>query len=150
MWSMAQTFLPAIWMLLWPLIRYHMYYCLESSVDAGVPVFLVRVLWSWYRRQLVCVKWGSEYSNNFLVHNGVRQGGILSPLLYNFYVNEMSANLNKISAGCCINNVLINHLMYADDVVLMAPSAKGLQKLIDECFAYRTAHNIKFNCLKTV
>ena len=62
----------------------------------------------------------------------------------------MSANLNKISAGCCINNVLINHLMYADDVVLMAPSAKGLQKLIDECFAYGKVHNIKFNCLKTV
>ena len=40
--------------------------------------------------------------------------------------------------------------MYADDVVLMAPSAKGLQRLIDICYQYGKDHNIKFNSLKSV
>ena len=41
--------------------------------------------------------------------------------------------------------------MYADDVVLIAPSMKGLQKLIDQCFLYGQDHNIiTFNTTKTV
>ena len=99
---------------------------------------------------MLCVRWNNEYSDKFYIQNGVRQGGILSPLLYNIYVNNLSKNLNKVPAGCCINNVLINHLMYADDVVLIAPSMKGLQKLIDHCFLYGQDHNISFNTTKTV
>ena len=61
--------------------------------------------------------------------------------MYNVYVDEMSHILNNASTGCCINNVLIYHLMYADDVVLMAPSAEGLQFLIDKCYSYDMFHN---------
>ena len=41
------------------------------------------------------VKWGSTMSSKFQVTNGVRQGGVLSPLLFDFYVNELSELLNK-------------------------------------------------------
>ena len=122
----------------------------QKLLEIGVPMYLIRVLWFWYRNQMLCVRWNNEYSDKFYIQNGVRQGGILSPLLYNIYVNNLSKNLNKVPAGCCINNVLINHLMYADDVVLIAPSMKGLQKLIDQCFLYGQDHNISFNTTKTV
>ena len=59
----------------------------------------------------MCVKWGNKTSESFGVSNGVRQGGILSPLLFNVYVDDLSAQLN--------------HLMYADDLVLMSPSSAG-------------------------
>ena len=66
------------------------------------------------------------------ITNGVRQGGVLSPLLFNLYIHELSSALNSINAGCCLGH-LINHLLYADDVVLVARSAKGLQRLLDTC-----------------
>ena len=46
---------------------------------------------------------------------------------------------------------MLNHLMYADDLVLLSPSAKGLQRLVDMiCAAYGDIHDIKFNHAKTV
>ena len=58
--------------------------------------------------------------------------------------------LNKQGVGCCINSKVINHLMYADDSVLLAPSVKGLQKLINIVSDYGLEHNILFNKTKTV
>ena len=75
----------------------------------------------------------SEY---FKVTNGVKQGGLLSPRLYNVYVDDLSCKLNNSNAGCYINNILVNHFMYADDIALLAPSVKGLQKLVNVCTSY--------------
>ena len=86
----------------------------------------------------------------FAVKNGVRQGGILSPLLFDVYMDDLTLKLNSLPVGCAIKGKIINNLMYADDVVLMSPSTTGLQKLVDICFNYGTAHNIVFNQTKTV
>ena len=122
----------------------------EKLLKRNIPVYILRVMWFWYRKLLVCVRWNGKISEYFCVTNGVRQGGLLSPLLYNVYVDSLSFKLNSIAAGCYINNVFVNHLMYADDIVLMAPSVKGLQKLVTACHNYGTVFNITFNKQKTV
>ena len=76
----------------------------------------------------MCVRWGGTYSTFFSVTNGVRQGSILSPYLFNIYVDDLSVALNACRVGCCVGKVLINHLMYADDLVILAPSVSGLSK----------------------
>ena len=48
--------------------------------------------------------------------NGVKQGGILSPLFFNIYMDDLSRNLNNTGVGCYVNNNIVNHIMYADDV----------------------------------
>ena len=53
-----------------------------------------------------------------------------------YYINELSESLSKLPVGCCCGNTVVNHLMYADNIVLFAPSAKGLQKTINVCYAY--------------
>ena len=55
-------------------------------LDRGVPDFIVRLLCYWYSFQTMYIRWGSVTSDAFHVYNGVRQGGILSPLLFNVYV----------------------------------------------------------------
>ena len=73
----------------------------------------------------------------------------MSPLLYNVYVDDLSINLNGVSAGFYINSTLINHLMCADDIVLQAASVTGLQKLVSICCDYVNDFNIKYNELKS-
>ena len=54
----------------------------------------------------------------------------MSPLLFNLYVNDLSVQLQKLPVGCCCGDMVVNHLMYADDIVLLAPSGKGMQTII--------------------
>ena len=65
-------------------------------------------------------------------------------------MNDLSLSLNKFAIGCIIQKTLINHFMYADDVVLVSPSAKGLQKLVNESLKYGNEHNILYNKSKAV
>ena len=96
------------------------------------------------------IRWGSTMSESFYVSNGVRQGGILSPYLFNIYMNDLSLRLKKHYAGCKIANKIINHLFYADDLVLLCPSQRGLQELLEICESYAHEHDIKFNTNKSV
>ena len=65
-------------------------------------------------------------SDNFCISNGVRQGGILSPKLFSVYVDDLSDKLINQTGGCHIDNLCMNHVMYADDISLMAPNPASL------------------------
>ena len=59
----------------------------------------------------------SSVSSKFTVSNGVRQGGILSPFLFNVYMDDLSVIFKKCPTGCIAGGTVVNHLMYADDIV---------------------------------
>jgi len=66
------------------------------------------------------------------------------------YLDDLSTELNNIKAGCYIGDVLLNHLMFADDICVFCPSVRGLQSILDVCQAYAESHGIIFNCSKRV
>ena len=123
---------------------------LKILLERNIPKYLICMMEYWLNRQLLCVRWGSSISEFFSVSNGVRQGGILSPFMFNVYFDEISSVLKTCSVGCYFHGILVNHLMYADDIVLFSPSVKGLQTLIDNCVSVGQVLNITFNELKTV
>ena len=82
--------------------------------------------------------------------NGIRQGGVLSPYFFAVYLDDLSNELNNIKAGCYIGEILLNHLMFADDICVLCPSVRWLQRILDVCQAYAESHGIIFNCNKTV
>jgi len=53
------------------------------------------------------------------------------------------------SIGCRLGNMIINHLLFADDAVVFAPSAKGLQQLLEICSDFAVSHNVVFNVNKS-
>ena len=111
----------------------------------GVPPILVRLMLFWHRSQQILVRWGSATSTSFKVLNGVRQGGILSPILFNVYIDDLSYELSKCKSGCIIDNKIVNHIAYANDLIVFCPSIKGFQKLLDICDSYGNTHDIKYN-----
>ena len=122
----------------------------KKLLERSVPGYIVRLLSFWYANQRMCVRWGAGLSESFTVSNGVRQGGILSPYLFNVYMNDLSKLLNAYPAGCYIGKLLINHLMYADDLVLLCPSAYGLRLLLRLCEQFGYSDDIDFNYEKSV
>ena len=119
-------------------------------IHTQAPLLIVRVLLFWYQMQNVCIKWGHSYSHYFTICNGVRRGGILSPRLLALYVNQLTDRLLSCNVGCYINDMGINHVMYADDICLLAPSASSMQSLLDVCYDYGSDNDILFNPIKSV
>ncbi len=122
----------------------------RKLLNRGIPIILVRLIAFWYRSQSVCVKWGSVVSPSFNVLNGVRQGGILSPKFFNIYMDELSCKLSDCRIGCLFDDRIINHISYADDLIIFCPSNKGLQSLVSKCELYGVENDIKYNQFKTV
>ena len=91
-----------------------------------VPGIIARILQSWYATQTFIVQWGNCLSSPFTVTNGVRQGGILSPYLFNVFIDDLSQVLRNTLYGCYVNDQCFNHVMYADDTLLLAPSPTAL------------------------
>ena len=95
-----------------------------------MPVFIVKILVYRYSHQKMFIRWDNSCSNKFYVTNGVKQGGILSPALFNVYMNNLSVTLNQSGIGGFLEDSLVNHICYADDLCLIALSSSGMQHLL--------------------
>ena len=68
----------------------------------------------------------------FTQGRGVRQGCSLSPTLFNMYINDLAVLLEQSATpGLTLNHTEVKFLLYADDLVLLSPTEKGLQQHLD-------------------
>ena len=118
-------------------------------INRNIPLVNVRIIAFWYQHSLSVLN-GETSSAYFNVSNGVRQGGVLLPKLFAIYVDDLSQDLAMCKYGCYIDDQCINHVMYAGDICLLAPSAIGLQRMLDVCFDFSKRNDIKFNLIKSV
>ena len=106
-------------------------YKLIDSNNSQLCSAVTRLLAFWYSHQQVFVRWQNNYLQCFNLARGVRQGGILSPYLFILYVRDLLKVVVSSCIGCNIAGWSINILAYAGDMVLLAPSWRGLQCLLD-------------------
>ncbi len=83
------------------------------------------------------LKFQNGLTEEFESKCGVKQGDVLSPLLFNLYINDLvkELNLNDVDP-ITIGETSINSLLFADDIVLLSNSEKGLQNSLNTLQEY--------------
>ena len=121
----------------------------NKLIEKGMCPLIIRLLLNMYINQKLQVKWNSCISTKFNVTNGVRQGGILSPLFFSVYIDDLLVKLKNNAVGCHIGNHYVGALGYADDLILLCPSVSGMRNMIKVCEDYANDHSILFNGKKS-
>ena len=115
----------------------------------GICPLYRKFLVTLYTSQLFNVKWEDKFSDVFKVHNGVKQGGVLSPLLFGIYTDQLLLLMKKSNFGCYIGHVHYGSLAYTDDIVLMSPTILGTHKLLNIADRFGKELSTSFNSDKT-
>ena len=119
--------------------------------EVGIPDHLTCLLRNLYVGQEATVGTGHRTTDWFQIGKGVHQGFILSPYLFDFYVEYImrNAGLEEAQAGIKIAGRNINNLRYADEITLMAESEEELKSLLMKVKEESENVGIKLNIQKT-
>jgi hypothetical protein len=108
-----------------------------------------KLMFYWYSKLSVKVKWNSVVGKSINICKGTRQGGLTSRLLFNIFYSDLVNELCNMEGGISIKNHNYNVFCYADDLLLTSTTVTGLQRLIDYSNEYITSHRLRFNPKKT-
>ena len=121
----------------------------RKLVERNLPPCLLRLLLHWYKEQKMQVCWNTSLSPSFGVSRGVRQGGVLSPILFTVYLDNLLLGLKSLGIGCHWSGHFVGAFCYADDVALLAPSPSALRLMLLHCEQFAITRGLLFNASKT-
>ena len=106
----------------------------------------VRIITNLYQYQKAIIRVDQQ---EIPIGRGVRQGCVLSLILFNMCSEEMFKEaLEEANEGISLNGKLVNNLRYADDTILIADSREGLQTLVDKNTQYCEKYGMALNTKK--
>ena len=119
----------------------------------GIPAKIVRILKVMYTDTFCRVRAYGSVSDSFTVSTGVRQGGVLSPFLFNMLIDHVMCSA---TSEPCVGGVDVQgrserlfDLDYADDIVLLAESELEAQLLLDRVVLAAARVGLVINAEKT-
>jgi hypothetical protein len=95
------------------------------------------------------MKIDGKITKSFPINQGVRQGCVLSPLLFNIFMAELAKNLMSQDNGLKMDNSKINSIFWADDIVLLCENGSELDKMIKMIAEYCETNKLTINGKKT-
>ena len=114
-----------------------------------LPPVSIRLLLNVYTSHVCRVSWNGDWLVPFSVLNEVKQEGVISPVLFCIYLNKLLGKLAEAGVGCYIGNIFVGALAYADDIVLLPPTAKAMRLMLSICDHYAIEYSILFNSKKS-
>ena len=90
------------------------------------------------------VRFGTAMSSHFSISNSVKKRGVIFPILFTIYIDNLIIQLRKLNIGCKIGNSDLGVFGYVDDLTFLCPSLAGLKQMLNVCENYAKEHNILF------
>jgi hypothetical protein len=119
-------------------------------LERNLPPIIVRYIYNSYLNQKTRTTWDGHYSDYFNSKNGIKQGGVLSPVLYALYQDTLIHRLQQANYGCHLGNINYGVISYADDIALLSPTIHGLQCMMEKCQDYSKEYDVMYNETKSV
>jgi hypothetical protein len=121
----------------------------EVLEEYGVEMGLVRAVKSMYDGSKACVRVNGMLSEWFEVKQGVRQGCVISPWLFNVFMDKCVRTACVDTSGIKVGEADVRMLLYADDVVVLAESEEELQEMLEKLELSTRGMDLKINVSKT-
>ena len=121
----------------------------EKLIQYKINGNFFNVIKSIYSNDQACIKIGNKVTEKFELSRGVRQGCILSPLLFNIFLADLSSKLNNIKNGIKIGMKSLSCLLWADDVILFSKTPSGLSEMLKTMESYSDINKLTLNTEKT-
>jgi hypothetical protein len=122
----------------------------KALAAEGIPVKLIRLLQQVYNGSTSCVRIKNELTNEFPVISGVRQGCVLSPLLFNVVVDAIMRKVFEGRQGVKFGqDQFITDLMYADDSAIFAENETEATQILHDIKTIAHPFGLKINTDKT-
>ena len=122
---------------------------LKKLLNYGITGKFFNIIRSVYLNDQACVKANGVKSLPFDINIGVRQGCVLSPLLFNVFICDLAKKLMDLENAPEVGPVCINSLFWADDLVLFSKDEEGLQKMLNVLEEYCKENELTINTKKT-
>ncbi len=122
----------------------------ELLIERKIPALAIRALLDMYQRQKIRTVWSGTFFRLFGTSNGIRQGGIVSPVLFGVYMDTLLKRLESEGYGCWISSHYFGSVCYADDLKLLSPTIYGLRKMTVICEEFGEEYRVQYNPSKTV
>lgn len=122
----------------------------EILKEMGLPYHLIWLLKQLYGNNMTTVRINNTCSDRFKLGAGVRQGCVLSPLLFNIYSEHiMRTVFDDWDGGIAVGGRKINNLRYADDTLILAASHRELEEIMQKLNNVSQQYGLKINAKKT-
>ena len=107
-----------------------MYILLNKIHNLGIKGNFFNIIRNIYSNDESMLKIDGKCSGSFQISQGVRQGCVLSPLLFNIFMSGLAKNLMTMDDKLSLGNSHVNSLFWADDIVLLAKNGEQLKEMI--------------------
>ena len=122
---------------------------LHKLATYGIKGNFLKIIASLYSKVKSSVRGTDGLTELFSCSRGVRQGCLLSPLLFALFLNDLNSHLSESSSGVTVGDDSIHTLLYADDLVLIARDPTDLQTQLSALQQFISSLKMDVNMSKT-
>ena len=121
----------------------------KKLLGHGINGRFFNIIKNIYSNDKACVKIQNQCTEAFKINQGVRQGCVLSPLLFNIFLSDLAKKLDSMDGKVQVHDREINTIFWADDIIMLTKNEDTLREMLKTWEEYSNDNKMEVNTDKT-